>query len=144
MVATQPRNMLCCLRLGSVLKKIRWLWTLAYLFCTFWFLYQLVQILPNYIAPTLTNTEVKEKPLSSMDFPLDIKICFQPARFDETLLKSFGYEGVHYYLSGWSNCNDSHVFIGWGGNQSSRVKDAGEILHAARYDWTKGCPKKLN
>ena len=81
-------------------------------------------------------------PLSSMDFPLDIKICFQPARFNETVLKSFGYEGMHYYLTGWSNYNDSHALIGWGGNQSSRVKDAGEILHAAKYDWTKGCPKK--
>ena len=134
--------MLCSPRLENVLKEIRWFWTLAYLFCTCWFVYQLVQILPNYIAPTLTNTEVKEVPLSSMDFPLDIKICFQPARFNETVLKSFGYEGMYYYSIGWSNRNGSHAFTGWGGNQSSRVKDAGEILHAARYDWTKGCPKK--
>ena len=136
--------MLCCLRLGSVLKKIRWLWTLAYLFCTFWFLYQLVQILPNYFAPTLTNTDVKEVPLSSMDFPLDIKICFQPAGFNETVLKSFGYENMYSYSIGWSNRNVSHALIGWGGNQSYRVKDAGEILHAAKYDWTRRCPKKFS
>ena len=135
--------MLCSPRLENVLKEIRWFWTLAYLFCTCWFVYQLVQILPNYIAPTLTNTEVKEVPLSSMDFPLDIKICFQPATFNESVLKSFGYEDMYFYSIGWSNRNSSHALIGWGGNQSSRVKDAGEILHAARYDWTKGCTKKL-
>ena len=134
--------MLCSTRL-DVLKEIRWFWTLAYLFCTCWFVYQLVQILPDYIAPTLTNTEVEEVPLSSMDFPLDIKICFQSARFNERVLKSFGYEDMFSYAIGWSNYNDPHTFIGWGGNLSSRAKDAGEILHAARYDWTKGCPKKL-
>ena len=85
---------------------------------------------------------MKEVPLSSTDFPLGIKICFQPATFNETVLKSFGYEGMYYYSVGWSNRNSSHALIGWGGNQSSRVKDAGEILHAARYDWTRGCPKK--
>ena len=130
-------NMRCCLRLGNVLRKIEWFWTLAYLFCTCWFLYQLVHILPNYLAPTLTNTEVKEVPLKSMDFPLDIKICFQSEGLNETALKSFGYgDSAFGYVYGAIDLNDSHALIGWGGNQSVGVKNASEILNAAKYDWT--------
>ena len=85
-------------------------------------------------------------PLKSLDFPLDFKICFQPARFNETVLKFFGYADMAEYtdgtINGLKNQNGSHILIGWGGNQSFRVKDAGEILHAARYDWAKGCHKK--
>jgi len=127
--------MLRCTRLENVLGKVRWLWTLAYLFCTSWFVYQLVHILPNYFHPTLTNTEVKEVPLNSTDFPLDFKICFQPW-LNETVLESYGYESSYHYGSGVFNDNDSHALVGWGGNQSVPVKDASKILHAAKYDWT--------
>ena len=79
-------------------------------------------------------------PLNSMDFPLDIKVCFQPLRFNETVLKSFGYANTYEYIDGFinglSNHNDSHVLVGWGGNHSVQIKDASKILHAAKYDWT--------
>ena len=81
----------------------------------------------------MTNTEVKEVPLESMDFPLDIKICFQSEGLNETALKSFGYEeGAFAYLYGRIYLNDSHALIGWGGNQS--VKNASEVLFAAKND----------
>ena len=100
------------------------------------FLYQLVQILPSYFHPTATNTEVKEVPLKDMDFPLDFKVCFEPARFNETVLKSFGYESMYWYLRGTSN----HTLpaLGWGGynNESVQVKNASEVLHAVKKDWT--------
>ena len=66
----------------EVLRKIRWVWALAYLFCTCLFLYQLVKILPDYFDPTMTHTEVKDVPLKDMDFPLGIKVCFRPSVFD--------------------------------------------------------------
>ena len=133
--------MLCCARLENVLRKIRWLWASAYLFCTCWFLYQLVQILPNYFHPTLTRTDANEVPLNSTDFPLDVKICFQPAKFNETVLKSFGYNDSLAYWDGMINYNGSYgagyALVGWGGKQSARVGNASEVLHAAKYDWTK-------
>ena len=84
----------------------------------------------------LTNTEVKEVPLKDMDFPLDFKVCFEPSRFNETLLKSFGYESMTWYIRGANN----HTLpaLGWGGydNQSVQVKNASEVLHTAKKDWT--------
>ena len=119
-----------------LLYKIRWLWALAYLFCTCWFLYQLVQILPSYLHPTLTQTTMEEVPLQSMDFPLDFKLCFEPFKFNETALKSFGYEGMYSYVEGVLEMNDSSAFVGWGGNQNVKEKNASKILHAAKKDWT--------
>ena len=75
-------------------------------------------------------------PFNSMDFPFDFKICFQPSRFNETVLKSFGYGEMQLYLDGVLDYNDSSALIGWGGKQSSRLKNASEVLHAAKYDWT--------
>ena len=120
----------CCSMLRNILGKIRWLWALAYLFCTCWFVYQLVQILPSYLHPTLTQTAVEEVPLKSMDFPLDLKICFEPLTFNETALKSFGYDDWHLYVDGIFNSNDSSAepLIGWGGNQSVHVKNASKAM----------------
>ena len=102
------------------------------------FLYQFGQNLMSYFHPTLTNTEVKEVPLKDMDFPLDFKVCFEPSRFNETLLKSFGYENMYWYIRG----NSNHTLpgaLGWGGydNQSVQVQNVTEVLHAAKKDWTK-------
>ena len=109
---------------------------LAHLFCASLFLYQFGQNLKSYFHPTLTNTEVKEVPLKDMDFPLDFKVSFEPSRFNETVLKSFGYESMYWYLNGKSN----HTLpaLGWGGydNKSVQVKNASEVLHAAKKDWT--------
>ena len=71
-----------------------------------------------------------------MDFPLDFKICFQPWTFNETALKSFGYKDIYLYVNGAIQMNDSHVLIGWGGNQSIRAQNASEVLRAAKTDWT--------
>ena len=121
--------MSCCSMLKDIFGKIRWLWALAYLFCTCWFLYQLVQILPSYLHPSLTQTVVEEVPLKSMDFPLDFKICFQPLTFDETVLKSYGYEDMSRYVDGVVDNNYSSTLIGWGGIKSVQ---ASEILNAAK------------
>ena len=73
-----------------------------------------------------------------MDFPLDVKVCFQPAGFNETALRSYGYEDSVAYIDGIRNYYDSTALIGWGGhgNQSGGVKNASEVLHAAKKDWT--------
>ena len=61
---------------------------------------QLVGILPNYFAPTMTNTEVKDMPLKDMDFPLDLKICFRPFELNTTALRHFGYINSNSYVLG--------------------------------------------
>ena len=113
---------------------------MVFLFCSCLFLIQLFRILPNYLDPTLTNTVVKNVPLKSMDFPLDFKVCFQPAGFNETALRSYGYEDSVAYIDGIRNYFDSAALIGWGGhghgNQPGGVKNASEVLHAAKKDWT--------
>ena len=106
---------------------------MAYLFCTCFFLYQFVNILPNYFHPTLTNTVVKEVPLKSMDFPLDFKMCFLPSLLSESVLKRFGYEDLHHYINGVLSYNDSNaLIIGWGGGKSVQVENASEVLFAAK------------
>ena len=84
--------------------------------------------------------------MEDMDFPLDFKVCFEPARFNKTALKSFGYEDMYSYIRG----NNNHTLpdaIGWGGydNQSVQVKNVTDVLHAVKTDWTKSLVlSKLN
>ena len=80
--------------------------------CTCLFFYQLVQILPNYFAPSMTHTEVKDVPLKEMDFPLNFKVCFRPSVFNNNALKELGYSDSSTYIVGKSDFNDSQV-IGW-------------------------------
>ena len=124
----------------EMLGKIRWVWAFAYLFCTCLFLYQLVKILPDYFAPTMTHTEVKDVPLKDMDFPLSIKVCFRPSVFNSTALKQLGYVDSAHYILGRSKFNDDLYVIGWGGhnNQSNPVKNASEVLQTIKRDWTRG------
>ena len=44
--------------LGKLFGHSKWIWILANLFCTASFLFQLFHLLPSYLAPTMTNTEV--------------------------------------------------------------------------------------
>ena len=56
--------------------------------------------------------------------------------FNQAVLKSYGYGDSYLYGSGIIHLNGSHALVGWGGNQSVPVKNASDILHAAKYDWT--------
>ena len=108
----------------------KWIWTLANLFCTASFLFQLFHLLPSYLDPTMTNTEVTNEQLKDMDFPLDIKICMSPL-LNSSVLQQLGYDQVSFYHMGASS-NGS--LIGWGGhnNASGAVTTAKEVLKAAR------------
>ena len=129
----------------EVFWKVRWVWSLTYLSCTCLFFYQLVGILPNYFAPTLTHTAVKDVPLKDMDFPLDFKVCFGSSVFNRTALKQYGYRNALSYMLGMSKFDkfnydlNSSYAIGWGGhsNQSEPVKNASEVLKAIKWDWNK-------
>ena len=108
----------------------KWIWTLANLFCTASFLFQLFHLLPSYLAPTMTNTEVTNVQLKNMNFPLDFEICVRPL-LNSTALQQLGYEHVSYYHMG-ANSNGS--LIGWGGHngESGAVTTAKEVIKEAR------------
>ena len=76
-------------------------------------------------------------PLKNMDFPLDVKVCFRPSLVNDSVLKKFGYEDLYHYILGLTAKNDSSALIGWGGNQSVRVKNASEVLFAAKNELPK-------
>ena len=128
--------MACSSMFGNILLKIRLARAAVFLFCSCLFLVQLFRILPNYLYPITTNTVVKNVPLKNMDFPLDFKVCFQPAVFNETALRSYGYEDMVAYINGIRNYYDSTALIGWGGHGNQPGGNASEVLHAAKKDWT--------
>ena len=115
-------------------RRDKWIFTLANFFCASSFLVQLFGLLPSYLAPTMTNTEVTTEQLKNMEFPLDFEICVRPL-LNRTALQEFGYDVVPHYHMG-SNSNGS--LIGWGGynNESGAVTTAEKLLKVARMNVT--------
>merc|ERR1712156_914713 len=78
------------------------------------------QLLPSFLSPTITHTEVKDVALKDLEeFPLDIMICVKPA-LDTLALQNFGYPSEYHYTVG---LNEDESLVGWGGynNQSEPV-----------------------
>ena len=120
----------------------KWIWALAYLFSTSLFLFQLFKLLPNYLSPTMTNTEVTNVPLKDIDFPLDIEICLKPL-LNSTVIQEFGYLSSYHYTVG---ANIDSTLIGWGGfhtNNSGAVTSGEEVVKAARMNVTRNCLSNL-
>ena len=68
------------------------------------FTIQLGSVIENYIFPTVTNTNLIEKNIKDVGFPLIIKICIKPG-FNETAIKEAGYEDVWGFFKGQSMYN---------------------------------------
>ena len=68
------------------------------------FTLQLGSRIENYIFPTITNTNLIEKNLKDICFPLVIKICLKPG-FDETAIKEAGYFDIFGFFKGQSTYN---------------------------------------
>ena len=68
----------------------------------------------GFIYPTLLNTDASEIDLQDIEFPLDIKICAEPA-FNETAIEEAGYDRSPWkYFRGISRFNSS--IVGWAGH----------------------------
>ena len=88
-----------------VLKRVGWLYMLAYILCISFFSVQIFKLVDSLLSPTKTYTSIREVPLKDIDFPLDIKICVTPS-LNITVLKEFGYKDTVSYIMGassWSN-----------------------------------------
>ena len=125
----------------KLFSQNRWTWALAHLFCTSVFLVQLFQLLPGYIAPTMTYTEVENVQLKDIDFPLDFEICVKPL-FISTALHKFGYLSPYHYNTG---ANSDNTLIGWGGhsNNPGALTSAQEVLIETRMNVTKNLLGKV-
>ena len=114
-------------------SKTRLAMAFAYFLCTAMFLVQLISLLPSYVSPTRTHTEVKEVPLKTIDFPFEIHICITPS-LNASAIKQFGYDDLLYYLFGLGKYNP--YLIGWGGfnNKSEAMTTPREVLNKAKIE----------
>ena len=111
--------------------QTKWVWIFIHLFCVCLFSFQLFQLLPSFLSPTITHTEVKDVPLKDLEeFPLDIMICVKPA-LDTLALQNFGYLSEYHYTVG---LNEDESLVGWGGynNQSEPVASGREVLNLTK------------
>ena len=96
-------------------------WTVVNSICILAAFIQLVFIIANYINPVQLNTIASEIALKDIDFPLDIKICAEPA-FNESAIFEAGYERkIYKYFIGRSRFNKT--VVGWAGH----TKDYGTV-----------------
>ena len=108
--------MACSIRpFFEAVKKVGYFNLLAHILCISFFSYQTFRLVPNIISPTKTHTSVKQELLKDIDFPLDIKICVDPA-VNLTALKGFGYDGIEGYIAG-SSFRSNLSLYGWGGHK---------------------------
>ena len=97
------------------LRKVGYFNLLVHILCISFFSYQTIRLVPNIISPTKTHTSVKQELLKDIDFPLDIKICVDPA-VNLTALKGFGFDGAEEYIAG-SSWRSKFSLYGWGGHK---------------------------
>ena len=68
------------------------------------FSYQFANLIEDYSKPTVTNTNMEEKELKDIGFPLVLKICVRPG-FNETAIKNAGYKNIPDFFLGKSMHN---------------------------------------
>ena len=110
------------------------LWFLVNIICVLAALTQLFFIMMGFINPNQLNTDTSELALQDIEFPLDIKICAEPA-FDENAIAQAGYGnqwGQYEYFTGRSRFNSS--IYGWGGHtdDAGMVGSVEEVLDKVR------------
>ena len=112
-----------------------WLWCTVNFICVLAASIQLFFILVSFVNPNQLNTDTSELALKEIEFPLDIKICAEPA-FDESAIVDAGYgsgEWSQYdYFTGRSRFNGS--IFGWAGHtpQAGPVGSVEEVLDKVR------------
>ena len=114
----------------EVLRKVGYFNLLAHILCISFFSYQTFRLVPNIISPTKTHTSVKQELLKDIDFPLDIKICVDPA-VNLTTLEGFGYYDIEEYIAG-SSFRSNLSLYGWGGQKGVRKVHKTKIVRIAK------------
>ena len=88
-------------------------WKILNLLCCFAFSWQLYGIMDDWIHPSRKTTDITEKKLEDLEFPIVFKVCLKPG-FNITALKEEGYESFSGYFTGQSRYNKS--IYGWAGH----------------------------
>ena len=123
--------MACSIRsFFEAVKKVGYFNLLAHILCISFFSYQTFRLVPNIISPIKTHTSVKQELLKDIDFPLDIKICVEPA-VNLTALESFGYDDIEEYIAG-SSFRSNLSLYGWGGHKGVQKVHKTQILRIAK------------
>ena len=115
-------------------KMFTSLWCMVNIICVLAALSQLFFIVMGFVSPNQLNTDTSELDLQHIDFPLDIKICAEPA-FNESAIVEAGYgtEWNQYdYFTGRSRFNNS--IFGWAGHtpDAGPVASVEEVLDKVR------------
>ena len=77
---------------------------LVYIFCFIAFTIQFGHLIGNFIEPIRTNTNVEERDLKEIGFPVVLKICVRPG-FNLTAINDAGYKGIFEFFLGKSMYN---------------------------------------
>ena len=77
---------------------------LVYFICFVAFTIQFGNLIENYAKPSITNTNVEERKLKEIGFPLVLKICVSPG-FNETAINNAGYKHIYNFFRGKSMYN---------------------------------------
>ena len=91
-------------------------WKILTLLCCLAFTFQLFGIVKEWINPVQKTTDITEKKLNDMKFPIIFKICMKPG-FNVAALKKEGYASVTDYFLGQSRYNSS--IYGWAGHTNT-------------------------
>ena len=91
-------------------------WKILTLLCCLAFTFQLFGIVKEWINPVQKTTDITEKKLNDMKFPIIFKICLKPG-FNRTVLREEGYLGPVAYFLGQSRYN--HSVYGWAGHTNT-------------------------
>ena len=70
----------------------------------------------SYVNPIYTDTQIIQKNIQDIEFPVIFKICIQPG-FDKKELKSVGYSSERDYFDGNSRFNAT--IKGWAGHKEN-------------------------
>ena len=81
--------------------------------CFIAFTIQLVSVADKLLNPYETYTNIEQRKLREISFPIIFKICIKPG-LDEAELNKSGYDGITNYFRGRSKYNSS--LIGWAGH----------------------------
>ena len=86
-------------------KLIYFIRLLVYFICFFAFAIQFGNLFGNVSKPTITNTNVEERELREIGFPLILKICVGPG-FNKTAINEAGYSSSYDFFIGRSMYNE--------------------------------------
>ena len=86
------------------------------LLCCVAFTWQLFGMADEWINPVQKTTDITEKKLNDMKFPIIFKICMKPG-FNVAALNREGYASITDYFLGQSRYNSS--IYGWAGHTNT-------------------------